>query len=102
MCELMSNTHTLCFILGWQGGTVHQVAKELGVEVQEILDADEAYMGTLCRIAQAVAPKRKGIDGVVLKHFRVCINALKADYDGHPIPSWLDNAEGILCIAEEG
>jgi Fic family protein len=42
----------LAFILGWQGGTVHQVADELKVSVQDVLNADDDKMQNLCRMAQ--------------------------------------------------
>lgn len=48
----MSNTEILCYILGWQGGTVHQVASELGETVETILHADDEQMGILARAAQ--------------------------------------------------
>lgn len=46
------NTFALCFALGWQGGTVHQVAETLETTVQDILTADEDRMGVLLRLAQ--------------------------------------------------
>lgn len=52
--QIMSNTAILCFVLGWQGGTIHQVAREIGSTTGEILDADYEAMGDLCRKAQAV------------------------------------------------
>jgi len=48
----MSNTEILCFILGWQGGTIHQVAQEMNVLPTEILSATPDEMRALCRIAQ--------------------------------------------------
>lgn len=33
-------TETLCRALGWQGGTVHQACKEIGVPVHDFLYAD--------------------------------------------------------------
>lgn len=54
----LTNTHALCFVLGWQGGTVHQVARELGVNTQDILTADYDRMGELCRKAQQVKQER--------------------------------------------
>lgn len=48
----ISNTTILLFVLGYQGGTVHQLAEELGVPTEDILDADEERMGNLMRIAQ--------------------------------------------------
>lgn len=52
----MSNTEVLCFVLGWQGGTIHQVAQQLGVTTQLILDADYDMMQWLCRLAQVRRP----------------------------------------------
>lgn len=57
--NVMPNTHVLCFVLGWQGGTIHQVAKLLGVTTSDICNADYDRMGDLCRMAQE---KRK--DGI--------------------------------------
>lgn len=34
----MTNTELLMKALGWQGGTVHQVARETGITVSQILD----------------------------------------------------------------
>lgn len=48
----ISNTEILCFILGWQGGTVHQVAEALGVASELILNADYMLMQHLMRKAQ--------------------------------------------------
>ena len=48
----MSNTEILCYVLGWQGGTVHQIASELRVTVETILQADDEQMDILARAAQ--------------------------------------------------
>jgi hypothetical protein len=48
----VTNTETLCFVLGWQGGTVHQVAERLYVPVDDILTATPVRMRELCRLAQ--------------------------------------------------
>lgn len=53
----LTNTAVLCFILGWQGGTVHQVADALGVTRDDILTASYTRMGELARKAQAVCRK---------------------------------------------
>lgn len=49
---MLTNTETLFFILGWQGGTIHQLSKTLGVEADEILYAGYEEMQELCRLAQ--------------------------------------------------
>lgn len=48
----MTNTEILCFVLGWQGGTVHQVAATLGVAVDDVIIATPEKMRELCRLAQ--------------------------------------------------
>ncbi len=52
----LSNMEILCFVLGWQGGTIHQVAQLLDVTNQLILDADYEVMQWLCRLAQLRRP----------------------------------------------
>lgn len=96
-------THALCFMLGWQGGTVHQVAATLKVTTSEILQADELQTGDLCRKAQAVYwDSHKGdINMLIFKHFKICVEALKRDYDGHETPPWLERASGVLKIISE-
>lgn len=50
--QVISNTEILMFILGWQGGTVHQVAEVLGISTGTILNADYDKMQDLMRLAQ--------------------------------------------------
>jgi hypothetical protein len=33
----MTRTEALCNVLGWQGGTIHQVAKETGCALEDLL-----------------------------------------------------------------
>lgn len=47
-----SNLEILCFILGWQGGTIYQVAEKLEVTPIQILNASEDRLKKLVRIAQ--------------------------------------------------
>lgn len=64
-----SNTQILCWVLGWQGGTVHQVAEELfkglvlkrGIAQLFIIDAGYEALGWLVR--QAQWQKNGGGDG---------------------------------------
>lgn len=58
VCGDMTLTEILCFVLGWQGGTIHLVSKELGVPAEVILEADYPTMGWLCRLAQVVAHRK--------------------------------------------
>lgn len=37
----ITTTELLCRALGWQGGTIHQVAAETGLSTKQILDGDE-------------------------------------------------------------
>jgi len=52
------NTTALIFAMGYQGGTVHQVAADLGVTTSDILNADADRMGDLLRLAQAYRNSR--------------------------------------------
>ena len=36
-----ANIQIACEFLGWQGGTIHQVAKETSLTVQEILETKD-------------------------------------------------------------
>ena len=46
------NSVVLMFVRGWQGGTIHQIAAELGITPQQIIDADLDRMQVLMREAQ--------------------------------------------------
>jgi hypothetical protein len=48
----MTNTSILCFVIGWQGGTIHQLVDALKVSHNDILNATDEEMGILCRKAQ--------------------------------------------------
>lgn len=41
---MKTNTELLMQALGWQGGTVHQVAQETGLTVCQVLDLDKVIM----------------------------------------------------------
>ena len=83
--KTVSNTVVLMFILGWQGGTIHQVAKELNVTTDDILFADHEKMGTLMRIAQ-----QKG----KMQHAKV-VTELR-----HMVECFKDTPREINCYAE--
>ncbi len=36
----MKNTEIACLLLGWQGGTIHQVSEETGLSVEQILQTE--------------------------------------------------------------
>lgn len=52
--QTISNAEILMFILGWQGGTIHDVATALGVSAYSIADADYEKMQDLMRSAQKI------------------------------------------------
>ncbi len=57
--QKLTNTEVLLFILGYQGGTVFQLAEELDVDVREILQADYDKMQDLMRKAQRARYERE-------------------------------------------
>jgi hypothetical protein len=85
----LTNTAVLCFVLGWQGGTVFQVAEALRCDTDDILEADYDGMGILCRRAQTV---RGGNYAECKYHLHECVHHLKLDYNGHMHPAWLQAA----------
>lgn len=50
-CEL-TNLQVLCFVLGWQGGTLEEVRRALAVRPGLIESANAEEMEELCRKAQ--------------------------------------------------
>ena len=47
------NSFVLMFVRGWQGGTVHDIARtELGTTVTDVINADLERMTELMRLAQ--------------------------------------------------
>ena len=55
----MTNCEILCFVLGWQGGTVHQVAQELNTTTDAVINASPKEMRELCRKALGLRNKRQ-------------------------------------------
>jgi len=55
----LTNTEILMYVLGWQGGTIHQLSKELGVKDDVILDANADKMRELIALAQMIRNKRE-------------------------------------------
>jgi len=60
-----TNLEILCFVLGWHGGTVHQVAEKLDVSPVRILNASKPTLQYLVRIAQQ--KRSKYIDPIIPK-----------------------------------
>lgn len=50
--QIVSNTEILIFIVGWQGGTIHQIAEHLSIKTSDIILADYDKMQDLMRLAQ--------------------------------------------------
>ncbi len=48
----LTNTEVLCFVIGWQGGTLAELALALCVPGEMIQTADREKMQELCRRAQ--------------------------------------------------
>ena len=96
-------TLALCFIMGWQGGTVHQVSAALQVSLNDILEADDEKAGQLCRKAQALYWKEhKGdINMLLLERLTIVVQQVKGDYEGHLTPGWLDRAQAVIKIMKE-
>jgi hypothetical protein len=55
----VTNTEILCFILGWQGGTIHQVGAALNCSCDRILHAQADDFRMLCRDAQNVRNRQE-------------------------------------------
>ena len=63
-----SVTTILCFILGWQGGTIHQVSQVLGVTNNLILNADYHTQEWLFRLAQLRRQDAKNQECLTIKN----------------------------------
>jgi len=63
----MTNTERFCKQLGWQGGTIHQVAETLGLTLEQILDAK--FVKTpkwtkSVKLPALIDPKREHIESI--------------------------------------
>lgn len=70
---MITNTELLMKALGWQGGTVHQLATDTGLTVSEILDLDKLPISS--RIAYDHGLKAVKLDVVAIcgyQAYRVC------------------------------
>lgn len=92
----LSNTRILIYVLGWQGGTLTQVAQELGVAGTVILEADEDGMDVLCRMAQRRENYRGAHAMELFTALKPCVEALQRDFIGHTMPTWLQRALNTL------
>lgn len=54
----LTNTEVLMYVLGWQGGTLHQLAETLGIKDDVILDANADKMRELIALAQMIRNQR--------------------------------------------
>jgi hypothetical protein len=52
----LTNLEKACYLLGWQGGTIHQVAKETGLTINQIMESKdiETLMKEKMKIATIV------------------------------------------------
>lgn len=85
--QRLSNTEILMFIRGWQGGTVYQIATELGVTTLDIVNADYDRMQDLMRLAQS---KRNDFDNCDCPQL---VNAGKEIIDVFMEFKWLHEAD---------
>lgn len=75
----VSNLTALCFAMGHQGGTVHQVARDLGVDVSDIINANDARMDDLLRMAQAHGRKVPADRAAALKNIAIVRRMISTD-----------------------
>lgn len=61
----VTNLVALQFAMGYQGGTIHQMAEALRVSTDDILNADDDRMGELLRKAQEKHVLRKQVKSVM-------------------------------------
>lgn len=100
----VSNGDVLNFMMGWSQKSIEELCIALQVEKATIIRASYGKMVELCRKAEAWRRLHNSDDGfskLLFKHLCVCIDALKADYDGHDTPPWLERADGVRKIVAE-
>ena len=81
----VTNLVALQFAMGYQGGTVHQMAKALRVNTSDILNADDERMSDLLRLAQKHHVLKEALkDKTVIKReaYQYIINELNELIDG--------------------
>jgi hypothetical protein len=61
----MKNLEILLAVLGWQGGTVHQVARTLGLNAFQIINANRKDMQEYCREAEKIRNKEQKNDNKI-------------------------------------
>ena len=90
----VTNLVALQFAIGYQGGTVHQMAKALRVNTDDILNADDERMGDLLRLAQKHHVLREQLkDKVTLDRtaYNYLCNELNEMIDGGEECRWRDS-----------
>lgn len=85
---MKTNTELLMNALGWQGGTVHQVARETGLSVLEILELDKHGFDNV--IAYAAGQR-----SVRLNVLDICAPAYRSP--AHLRPEKLSFWQGVLA-----
>lgn len=87
----MTRLEALCKALGWQGGTIHQVATETGCTVQDLIHSrpSTTHLGS-DHCSGWFAARTCSLE----HNRRVNFPAAKGNLD-----FWLGVAEGILCPA---
>lgn len=62
LVNTISNLTILMFLMGYQGGTIHQCAEYLQTTTYDILNANKERMECLMRVAQLIGAKRYTAD----------------------------------------
>lgn len=69
----MTNTEYLMRALGWQGGTVHQVARDTGLTVWEVLDLHTCPISNRIAYDHGVKAVKFGVVAISgYQAYRVC------------------------------
>lgn len=69
--QKLTNLEILCFVRGWQGGTVHQMAAELQMLPSEIIDATYDDMQLFMRKAQRLRANEEKAKLAALENMKI-------------------------------
>jgi hypothetical protein len=95
----MNITENLILALGWQGGTVYQVAGEIGLDVSTILEIGE-YNSALSDFNSACL-SQKGFDSVLVQYRKHAITNIYPQYTGCP-HFWRGVVRGVQHVVDCG
>lgn len=95
--QSISNLTVLMFIMGYQGGTIHQCAEHLGTTAKDILSASPSRMDDLMRQAQLFRNKRSSDAYPVYAAYPI----ESAPYDGTEVIVMLFGDDGVMRWASK-